>query len=288
VLLVNTFDVEPWWATVPPCVPDDDWDVMSDRSEEPIRDYLKLCEDAGVRCTFFFVGWHAQQYPELVREIVALGHEIGCHSLRHRDVAMLSDAEFYADTREAKDILENVAGCKVSAYRAPSFSFPPQRAASLISMLWDIGFRIDSSISTATRIHGGGFDKTKFLAPGYLDAVLGSHMFEVPVPGVTLMGQDMQLFGGGYLRLTPRFLLNQLVQREKYQVMYVHPHDFDDDLPKLPNGSALANLRRSIRLGNLHEKVKMLLTQCEVRSCGELLELTEAQSEASLTTRLLA
>jgi peptidoglycan-N-acetylglucosamine deacetylase len=288
VLLVNTFDVEPWWATVPPCVSDEAWDSLSDRSGAPIHDYLSLCAAAGVRCTFFFVGWHARRHPELVRQVVAAGHEIGCHSLRHRDVAMLSDTEFVADTREAKDILEDLAGSEVIAYRAPSFSFPPQRAASLISMLWDLGFRIDSSISTARRIHGGGFDKASYLVPGYLDTSLGSHMFEVPVPGVAVMGNELQLFGGGYLRLTPSYLLNQLVRREKYQVMYVHPHDFDDNLPNLPNSSSFSNMRRRIRLGSLHDKVKMLLERCDVRSCGELFNLAELQAQATSTEMISA
>ncbi len=275
MLLVNTFDVEPWWATVPPCVSDVAWDSMPDRSHAPIQDYLGLCDDAGVRCTFFFVGWHARRYPELVRQVLARGHEIGCHSLHHRDVGLLSDAEFLADSREAKSILEDLAGSEVIAYRAPSFSFPPQRAASLMNMLWDLGFRIDSSISTARRIHGGGFDKSQFLAPGYLDDSLGSHMFEVPVPGVALIGNELQLFGGGYLRMTPNFVLTQLMRLEKYQVLYLHPHDFDNNLPNLPNSSAFSNMRRRIRFGSLHDKVKMLFERCNVRSCGELFHLAD-------------
>lgn len=288
MLLVNTFDVEPWWATVPPCVSDDAWDTMTDRSEAPLQDYLGLCDAAGVRCTFFFVGWHARRFPGLVRQVVSEGHEVGCHSLHHRDVAMLSDAEFDADTREAKHILEDVSGSAVISYRAPSFSFPPQRAAALMKILWDLGFRIDSSISTARRIHGGGFDKAQFLVPGYLDESLGSHMFEVPVPGVELMGNELQLFGGGYLRLTPSFLLDQLVRREKYQVMYVHPHDFDSNLPNLPNSSTFSNMRRRIRLGSLHNKVKMMFEQSDVRSCGELFNSAELTAQAAVTKMMAA
>jgi polysaccharide deacetylase family protein (PEP-CTERM system associated) len=283
MLLVNTFDVEPWWATVPPCVPDEAWDGMADRSVAPIRDYLDLCDAAGVRCTFFFVGWYAQRFPERVREVVARGHEAGCHSMRHRDIATLSDAEFVADTREAKSMVEDAAGREVIAYRAPSFSFPPERAAGLVGMLWELGFRIDSSISTAGRIHGGGFQKSRFPAPGPLDDTLGSPMFEVPVPGVALLGRELQLFGGGYLRLAPSFLLNRLVRRETYQVLYVHPHDFDSDLPDLPNSSPLSNMRRRIRSGRLQDKVLMLFKQCEVLSCGELFERSKLQMQAAHT-----
>lgn len=287
MLLANTFDVEPWWATVPPCLSSEAWDTMSDRSEAPLQEYLELCNYAGVRCTFFFVGRHALRFPNLVRQVLSAGHEIGCHSLHHRDIASLSEAEFASDTREAKDILENVAGSAVIAYRAPSFSFPPQRAAAFMKILWNLGFRIDSSISTATRIHGGGFNKAQFFSPGFLDDSLGSHIFEVPVPGVEFMGNELQLFGGGYLRLTPSFLLHQLVRREKYQVMYVHPHDFDNNLPNLPNGSSFSNLRRRIRLGSLQEKVKMLFEQCEVRSCGELLYSAELIAQNTFVKNIL-
>lgn len=271
MLLVNTFDVEPWWATVPPCVAPERWDDMPDRSEKPLNDYLDLCDEAGVKCTFFFIGWYARRFPKRIEAVVRRGHEAGCHSLWHDDVAELSTPQFRASTRDAKALIEDAAGAPVIAYRAPSFSFPPDRCPELLAELAALGFQIDSSITTARRIHGGGFDKESFPAPASMKPRYGIEIFEVPVPGVSWAGRDLQVFGGGYLRLAPRPLLNRLARRERYQVLYVHPHDFDEALPDLPNAGALTNLRRRITVGDLRRKVRELFAASTVRSCGQLL-----------------
>lgn len=271
LLLVNTFDVEPWWATIPPCVTADEWHTLPDRSERPLHEYLDLCDEAGVRCTFFFVGWYARRFPHCVAEIVRRGHEAGCHSLQHQDMAQLSVPRFEADTRAAKDMIEDATGAAVMAYRAPSFSWPTERSAEFWHVLEQLGFRIDSSISTARRLHGGGFDKRRFPEPVNLQQQYGVNILEIPVPGVTLGGRDLQLFGGGYLRVAPRWLINRLARREQYQVLYLHPHDFDRSVPPLPGAGAISNLRRRANVGSLSHKVQDLFRQAKVRSCGELL-----------------
>lgn len=271
MLLVNTFDVEPWWSTVPPCIGVERWDAMPDRSEAPLRDYLDVCDEVGVKCTFFFIGWYARCFPKRVAEVVRRGHEVGCHSLYHEDTSTLSTKQFRDGTREAKAIIEDASGTRVVAYRAPSFSFPPDRCSELFGELAALGFTIDSSITTAGRIYGGGFAKELFPAPASLLDIFGVNIFEVPVPGVRLAGRELPIFGGGYFRLAPGFLLNRLARREKYQVLYLHPHDFDPDLPDLPNGSAWTNARKRMRIGNPRDKVLALFRKCEVRSCGELL-----------------
>ena len=168
MLLVNTFDVEPWWTAVPPSVALEEWDKLPDRSELPLRRFLDLCDENGVECTFFFVGWYAKRFPDRVREVVARGHEIGCHSLFHEDVALLSCDEFVETTSEAKRILEDVAGEPVISYRAPSFSLPVDRGDEFFQGIHASGFQIDSSVSTASRIYGGGFSSSDFSSPASL------------------------------------------------------------------------------------------------------------------------
>lgn len=270
MLLVNTLDVEPWWTSTPACVAPEDWKDMSDRSEAPLREYMDLCDAAGVKCTFFFVGWYAENFPDRVREAVARGHEVGCHSLMHEDIATLSDSEFRVSTREAKDRIEQVVGSAIQAYRAPCFTFPPERTTTLLHELVDLGFTIDSSITTAGRIHGGGHSKADFPAPRNLKDTHGVDIFEIPVPGVNVGGRDLTVFGGGYLRLAPRAVLNHLARQEEYQVLYLHPHDFDLDLPPLPVGGPIAQLRRRLHVGDIRRKVIDLFEANTVVSCGQL------------------
>lgn len=270
MLLINTFDVEPWWTDLPPLIPVKYWDDMPDRSEAPLHDYLDLCDVAGVKCTFFFIGWYAKRFPKRVAEVVQRGHEVGCHSLNHEDVATQSTHQFRDSTREAKSIVEDAAGAQVIAYRAPFFSFPPERCRELLGELSAMGFTIDSSISTATRLLGGGYVKGKFSEPLNLKALYGVDIFEVPVPGVAVAGRELPVFGGGYLRLTPQRLLNRLARNEHYQVLYLHPHDFDRDLPRLKDRGILSSLRRRISLGDLRRKVLDLFAASIVRTCGQV------------------
>lgn len=245
---------------------------MPDRSEAPLREYLDLCDQADVKCTFFFIGWYAKRFPQRVREVIARGHEVGCHSLYHEDVSTLTNEEFRETTRTAKARIEDAIGEEVIAYRAPSFSFPPARCAELFGVLSELGFLIDSSICTAGRVYGGGFMREQFPGPMSLRDTFGVDLFEVPVPGVSFAGREIQLFGGGYLRLSPSFLLDHFLKSEKYQVLYLHPHDFDEDVPDLPNVGTVKNLRLRLRIGDLRTKVLNLFEKSDVRSCAQLLQ----------------
>jgi peptidoglycan/xylan/chitin deacetylase (PgdA/CDA1 family) len=250
---------------------------MADRGERPLNEYLDICDEAGVKCTFFFIGWYAQSFPHRIHEVVRRGHEIGCHSLMHEDVASQSQTAFTAATRQAKEAIEDAGGAAVHAYRAPSFSFPPERCKELLGILHSLGFTIDSSITTAERIYGGGYSKSVFSRPSNLLSTIGVDIFEIPVPGVSFLGKDVQVFGGGYLRLSPPSLLKHIMKRQDYQVLYLHPHDFDRDLPPLPNAGKVTNLRRKIQVGDLRHKVLDLFARARVKSCGELLVEAGAQ-----------
>ncbi len=98
----------------------------------------------------------------------------------------------------------------------------------------------------------------------------GANIYEVPIPRVSLGGVELQVFGGGYLRLTPECVVRHLARRERYQVLYLHPHDFDTGLPDIPNTSLIANIKRRANVGNLRRKVASLFALADVRTCGQL------------------
>ena len=58
------------------------------------RRILDLFDEAGIKATFFFVGWVADKFPGLVKETAARGHELACHSYWHRLVYSLDPEEF--------------------------------------------------------------------------------------------------------------------------------------------------------------------------------------------------
>src|SRR5205807_5284824 len=66
-----------------------DWERFPTRVEANTHLILDLFDEHGARGTFFLVGWVAERFPSLVREIVARGHEPACHSFWHRTVYSL-------------------------------------------------------------------------------------------------------------------------------------------------------------------------------------------------------
>lgn len=59
--------------------------------------------------TFFVVGENLKQYPDLGRQIIDAGHELGNHSLNHADFNTLSSAAMKANLQQSNEIIRNVS-----------------------------------------------------------------------------------------------------------------------------------------------------------------------------------
>src|SRR5262245_40276366 len=77
---------------------------------------LELFGQCGVRATFFFLGEVAERYPDLVRRVVAAGHEIGSHGYAHRRASELLWREFRDDVARSLAVLQDIAGLPVRGF----------------------------------------------------------------------------------------------------------------------------------------------------------------------------
>jgi hypothetical protein len=102
-----------------------EWEAMPCRVEQNVELILQLLNDAGTKATFFTLGWIAERYPQLVRRIMAEGHELASHGYGHHRANDQTRERFLADIELAKAVLEDVSGQQVQGYRAPSFSIGP-------------------------------------------------------------------------------------------------------------------------------------------------------------------
>src|SRR3546814_3578768 len=75
---------------------------LAHRVERNSDAVLALFEEAGVKATFFTLGWVAERYPALMRRIVAAGHEVASHGWDHRRVFTMDAAGFRADLLRAR------------------------------------------------------------------------------------------------------------------------------------------------------------------------------------------
>lgn len=71
------------------------------------------------RATFFVVGLHGQEHPDLLRRIVAEGHEIGNHTFTHPNLALVPPAQFDLELGATERLLESETGVRSLLFRPP-------------------------------------------------------------------------------------------------------------------------------------------------------------------------
>jgi peptidoglycan/xylan/chitin deacetylase (PgdA/CDA1 family) len=87
-------DVEDWFqvGAFEKVIAREDWDGLAHRVERNSDAVLALFDEAGVKGTFFTLGWVAARYPALIRRIVEQGHEIASHGWDHARVFTMTPA----------------------------------------------------------------------------------------------------------------------------------------------------------------------------------------------------
>jgi hypothetical protein len=65
-------------------IPRHEWDRWPCRAEANVERILALFERYDVKATFFTLGWIAERYPGIVRDIVRHGHELASHGYGHQ------------------------------------------------------------------------------------------------------------------------------------------------------------------------------------------------------------
>jgi polysaccharide deacetylase family protein (PEP-CTERM system associated) len=234
------------------------WDSYASRVVPNTRRLLQLLATLNVRATFFVLGWVAERFPDLVREIAAGGHELGCHSYWHRLIYELDAAEFREDTRRAKDILEQLTGQPVAGYRAPTYSVV-HRSAWALEILAELGFTYDSSIFP---IHHDRYGMPDAPRAPFRFQTPGGPMTEFPITTFRVAGHNLPVGGGGYLRLLPKLYTRIGLKRAQSEgvpiVIYIHPWEVDPDQPRLP-GRLSSRLRHYTNLSRTLDRFRSLL-----------------------------
>jgi polysaccharide deacetylase family protein (PEP-CTERM system associated) len=264
--LEDYYQVSAFSAEAPPT----NWGSYTSRVEKNTAKLLSLLGSADCRATFFTLGWIAQRYPDLIRQIADQGHEIACHSHLHRLVYSLTPEEFRDDTRTAKMILEDASGSLVQGYRAPSFSIT-RDSSWAFEVLAELGFTYDSSIFPVQHPSYGVPSAPRF--PFKVQTCCGS-VVEFPMSTLMLAGRRAPFGGGAYFRLLPywytKWGIDLLNRSEGHPAcIYIHPWEFDTDQPRL-NGHLSAKLRHYLGLRGNEAKLRRLLADFQFVPLSEL------------------
>jgi polysaccharide deacetylase family protein (PEP-CTERM system associated) len=255
-----TCDVEDYFqvSAFAPYIDRASWPSRECRVEANMDRILALFERTGVRATFFTLGWIAERYPQVVRSIVAGGHELASHGYGHLRASDQTRAEFANDIRSAKALLEDIGGQAVLGYRAPSFSIGRANLWALDELL-DAGYRYSSSIYPIAHDHYGMPEAPRFaFYPNGPDGLL-----EVPITTVQMMGRNLPAGGGGYFRLLPYALsrwMMEKVNRDDRQpsLFYFHPWEIDTEQPRPDGLGAKARFRHYINIDRMEARIEAL------------------------------
>jgi polysaccharide deacetylase family protein (PEP-CTERM system associated) len=264
-----------------------DWDHLPSRLENTVPRLLDLLDETDSRATVFVLGWVAEKYPTLVRQVASRGHEIACHSYRHRAVFKMEPKSFYEDTRKAKQITEDATGCILTGFRAPCFSIT-KGTEWAFDILSELGFRYDSSVNP---IHHGFYGNPR--SPHIPHYVGDSGLWEIPIAVWRMGGLNFPIGGGAYLRLLPyaysvaglRYL-NRVEKRSA--TIYMHPWELDSEQPdlRLP---LLSRIRQTQGTSAMERRVRGMLEEFQFAPLGEVYSqwLIPSESTSTMTARSL-
>ncbi len=266
-------DVEEWFqvGAFEGAMAREDWGKLAPRVERNTDVLLDMAERAGVRMTFFTLGWIAERHGSLIRRLVDAGHELASHGYDHRRVFTMTPEEFRLDLGKSRDLLEQAGGTAVQGYRAPSFSIDT-RTPWAHSILAEEGYRYSSSVAPVVHDHYGWPEAPRFPFRPLADGGL----IEWPVTTARLLGRTVPV-GGGFFRLLPYFLsrraLRQLNGKDgRPAILYFHPWEIDADQPRVTKASLRSKLRHYTNLSRMEAKLGRLIDDFRWDRVGALVD----------------
>ncbi len=253
-----TVDVEDYFqvSAFAPHIARAEWATRECRVERNVDCILGLLAQHDIKATFFTLGWIAERYPTLVRQIVAQGHELASHGYAHERATDQTSAAFFADIQLAKVVLEDLAGQPVNGYRAPSFSMGPGNPWAFDELV-RAGYRYSSSVYPIRHDHYGTPDAPRFAYE------VRAGLLEIPITTLRAFKRNWPSGGGGYFRLWPyalsSWMLKQVNTHEQQPgVFYFHPWELDVHQPRIGGLNRQTRFRHYLNLERMQGRLNQL------------------------------
>lgn len=210
----------------------DAFSVQSEQTKRVIeltKKILDLLDKHEVTGTFFILGQVAEKFPGLVKQISEGGHELGVHGYDHLQFFRMTRDEAFEEISRAKKLIEDLSGKEVFGHRAPAFSITPETQWGL-DVIAQAGFTYDSSIMPINGIRYGWPDFSREIIK--IKTTLGFEITEVPMSTYKILGWQLPVCGGGYLRLFPAWFTKKIFERiakNRPAIIYLHPYELDTE-----------------------------------------------------------
>lgn len=261
---ILTFDIEEWFhINDSTWMPVEKWPDLESRVVENTTRILSFLKKHEIKATFFVLGWIAEYYPELIKQISEEGHDIGYHSYYHRIPKYQNQKEFESDLIKGLGVIERITTKKVAYYRAPNFSLQNKWT---LDCLAEHGIRVSSSIKNPIKHNNVDLPNEPFVFQR------GKHqIIELPLNTKYLVFSKFAYSGSGYFRLLPYTVLKRLFKNKDYLLTYFHPNDFDQHIPKPKVLGRVRNTLNTIGTGTTLKKLELLTQHCSFVSISQAL-----------------
>jgi len=246
-----TFDIEEWFhINDSTWMPVEKWTSLENRVIANTHIILSFLEKHKIKATFFVLGWIAEQYPELIKQISLAGHDIAYHSYYHRIPEYQSEKDFEKDLISGIELLEKITEKKIAYYRAPNFSL---KNKWMLDCLIANGIQVSSSIKNPIRHNNKDLPDQPFVFTRGKQRLI-----EFPLVTKYLVFAKFAYSGSGYFRIMPYYLLKRLFRDKQYLMTYFHPNDFDHHVPTRKALGKVRNTLNTIGTSTTLQKLEKL------------------------------
>ena len=241
---------------------------------------LDIYKQYNIKSTFFFTGYIAKLYPEIVKMVIPYGHEVGSHGMSHKKkdgFDLMNIKKQILHLKESKNILEDISGQQVISFRAPALRV----SKNTVLALEEAEYKFDSSVASQRFdmfMSFGGMKKLNWItAPRKPYRASKNNIFksgqssiiEIPLSATFLpyLGTTMRIFPF-VTSIQRKFLDFECNLTKKPIVFDIHPNEFIDESSETrqfkkrsnnPFSSFLQDtLRSKLKIKNLGPKCRNL------------------------------
>lgn len=262
---IMTIDVEDWYNSSLDLFKDTDVEHGAKPDANVVDNTLyslKLLAETKNKATFFVLGTVAEYYPDLVKEILSQGHEVATHGYAHNLVYKLSPQEFEDDLKISLDYLAKAGCSQILGYRAPYWSIT-KKSLWALEVLHKLKFKYDSSVFPIRRGLYGIHDANRHVHQ------IRNGLWEFPPATIRMLGVNLPIAGGGYLRMVPYSIIASAIRKsygQQLRVFYFHPYELDPTDVQLKHkvkslGTLAYWFQQKLGRKDNPEKLKRLLTE---------------------------
>ncbi len=249
------------------------WHRFESRVQRNTLRALDILDEHGVHATFFALGWIAEEFPEVIREIVRRGHEVASKGYWHRSIRQMTPGEFRDDLLRSREALEKAGGQRVRGYRAAHDWLAPEDLWAL-EVLAQENFDYDSSICPMLRQWAGEPWRRAVHAIRFGEREIR----EVPLSTASVLGLAVPIAGGNYYRQFPHRVMKAafrrwVAARPEPFVQYFQVWELDADQPRIAASSFVTRIRHYRNLGKMSWVLRDYFQEFRFESIGESLGL---------------